>query len=318
MSSTAGLHAPLTPPRIGFLGPEGTFTEQAVLREADLATAEHVPFPLMTEVLFAVADGRVELGVVPVENAIEGTVNATVDTMAFDVDISIRRELVQQVSFELLAVPGATIEGIERVVSIPVASAQCRSWLRDQLPEVTFTAAGSTAEAAATVAESGDPSVAAIANARAGEVYGLRSLAGDIEDHPENRTRFVVVAASGIPAPTGHDKTSIVVFQQRDRPGSLLAILQEFAARSINLTLLLSRPTKTSLGDYCFVIDLEGHVADPVVADCLRTLRATQGGVKFLGSYPAAGEHGPAARAQVDAAFADAEDWVEALRRQIG
>ena len=168
------------------------------------------------------------------------------------------------------------------------------------------------------VAGSGDPSVAAIANARAGEVYGLRSLAGDIEDHPENRTRFVVVGASGIPAPTGHDKTSIVVFQQRDRPGSLLAILQEFAARSINLTLLLSRPTKTSLGDYCFVIDLEGHVADPVVADCLRTLRATQGGVKFLGSYPAAGEHGPAARAQVDAAFADAQEWVEALRRQIG
>ncbi len=318
MSFTAGLHDPLTPPRIGFLGPEGTFTEQAVLREADLATAEHVPFPLMTEVLFAVADGRVELGVVPVENAIEGTVNATVDTMAFDVDVSIQRELVQQVSFELLAVPGATIEGIERVVSIPVASAQCRSWLRGELPEVTFTAAGSTAEAAAMVAGSGDPSVAAIANARAGEVYGLRSLAGDIEDHPENRTRFVVVGASGIPAPTGHDKTSIVVFQQRDRPGSLLAILQEFAARSINLTLLLSRPTKTSLGDYCFVIDLEGHVADPVVADCLRTLRATQGGVKFLGSYPAAGEHGPAARAQVDAAFADAQEWVEALRRQIG
>ena len=248
MSFTAGLHDPLTPPRIGFLGPEGTFTEQAVLREADLATAEHVPFPLMTEVLFAVADGRVELGVVPVENAIEGTVNATVDTMAFDVDVSIQRELVQQVSFELLAVPGATIEGIERVVSIPVASAQCRTWLRGELPEVTFTAAGSTAEAAATVAGSGDPSVAAIANARAGEVYGLRSLAGDIEDHPENRTRFVVVGASGIPAPTGHDKTSIVVFQQRDRPGSLLAILQEFAARSINLTLLLSRPTKTSLG----------------------------------------------------------------------
>lgn len=317
MSTTTGLHDPIAPPRIGFLGPMGTFTEQALLAESDLAAAEQVPFALMTEVLFAVADGRVELGVVPVENAIEGTVNATVDTMAFDVDVAIQRELVQQVSFELLAVPGATIGGIERVVSIPVASAQCRSWLRAELPDVAFVAAGSTAEAAATVAESGDPGVAAIANVRAGEVYGLRSLAGDIEDHPENRTRFVVVAASGIPAPTGHDKTSIVVFQQRDRPGSLLAILQEFAARSINLTLLLSRPTKTSLGDYCFVIDLEGHVADPVVADCLRTLRATQGGVKFLGSYPAAGEHGPAARAQVDAAFADAEEWVEALRRQI-
>ena len=126
-----------------------------------------------------------------------------------------------------------------------------------------------------------------------------------------------MVARSGIPAPTGHDKTSIVVYQRADRPGSLLAILQEFAARSINLTLLHSRPTKTSLGDYCFLLELAGHVADEVVADCLRTLRATQADVKFLGSYPAAGERGGEVRDRADAAQQAAQRWMADLRSQI-
>lgn len=306
-----------TPRRVGFLGPVGTFTEQAMLREPDLAALEAVPYPLMTDVLFAVAEGEIELGVVPVENAIEGTVNATVDTMAFDVDVMIQRELLEPVALHLLSIPGAELSDIKQVVSIPVASAQCRTWLREHLPDVEYVAANSTAEAAETVARAGDRSIAAIANERAATVYGLQLGGADIEDHPENQTRFVLVARSGIPAPTGHDKTSIVVFQRADRPGSLLAILQEFAARSINLSLLLSRPTKTSLGDYCFLLDLDGHLADPVVADCLRTIRATQSDVKFLGSYPAAGEHAPATRAKVDAAFSDAERWIESLRQQL-
>lgn len=305
------------PRRVGFLGPVGTFTEQAMLREADLAELEAVPYPLMTDVLFAVAEGDIDLGVVPVENAIEGTVNATVDTMAFDVDVLIQRELLEPVALHLLTVPGAELSRVRQVVSIPVASAQCRTWLRDHLPQVEYVAANSTAEAAETVAKAADPTVAAIANERAAAVYGLDIAGADIEDHPENQTRFVLVGRTGIPAPTGHDKTSIVVFQRADRPGSLLAILQEFAARSINLSLLLSRPTKTSLGDYCFVLDLDGHLADPVVADCLRTIRATQSDVKFLGSYPAAGAHGPAARAEVDAAFGEADDWLTGLRDQL-
>lgn len=317
MTSPTDLDRSPAPRRVGFLGPVGTFTEQVMLREPDLAELEAVPYPLMTDVLFAVAEGQVDLGVVPVENAIEGTVNATVDTMAFDVDVMIQRELLEPVSLHLLTVPGASLADVRQVVSIPVASAQCRTWLREHLPQVDHVAAGSTADAAAIVAKAGDPTVAAIANERAAQVYGLEVAGKDIEDHPENQTRFVVVGRSGIPAPTGHDKTSIVVFQQADRPGSLLAILQEFAARSINLSLLLSRPTKTSLGDYCFVLDLDGHLADPVVADCLRTIRATQSDVKFLGSYPAAGAHAPAARAKVDAAFQEAEDWVEGLRAQL-
>ena len=120
---------------------------------------------------------------------------------------------------------------------------------------------------------------------------GLEILASEIEDHPENQTRFVIVGY-GVPAPTGHDKTSIVCFQRQDRPGSLLAILQEFAARAINLTKLESRPTKRDLGDYCFFIDFEGHLDDELVADCLRNLAAKQAEVKFLGSYPVAGDDG--------------------------
>ncbi len=303
--------------RVAFLGPVGTFTEQVLRREQDLVESELVPLGSMADVLFAVNEGDVDLGVVPIENAIEGTVNATIDTLAFDVDLLIRRELVEPVSLHLLVRPGAPLGGIKQLHSIPVAAAQCRAWLRTTLPDAELRTANSTAEAAETCARLDDATVGAIANARAAEVYGLELGASDIESHPENRTRFVVVGRSGIPAPTGHDKTSIVVYQQTDRPGSLLAILQEFAARSINLTLLLSRPTKTSLGDYCFLLELDGHIADEVVADCLRSLRSRQADVKFLGSYPAAGERGPVERARVDAAQQAADEWMAALRSQI-
>ena len=315
--SSAATEPGSTRPRVGFLGPEGTFSEQAMLRVPELAEGEAVPFTLMTDVLFAVEDGRIDLGVVPVENAIEGTVNAIVDAMAFDVDVLVQREIVEPVSLNLVARPGTELTAIERVHAIPVASAQCRRWLREHLPSVQFLAANSNAEAAQLVASGDDAAAAAIANPRAAQVYGLEVLASEIEDHPENQTRFVVVARSGVPAPTGHDKTSIVVFQRADRPGSLLAILQELAARSINLSLLLSRPTKTSLGDYCFLLDLDGHVSDPVVADCLRTLKATQAEVKFLGSYPAGGPAGPSTRAEVEEHFAAAEQWLSAIRDQI-
>jgi prephenate dehydratase len=303
--------------RVAFLGPAGTFTEQALRREADLSSAELVPCDSMVDVLFAVQDGLADAGVVPIENAIEGTVNATIDTLAFDVELLIQRELVEAVSLNLLTTPGAKLEAVRSVTSIPVATAQCRRWLRANLAGAEHLASSSTADAAASVAKAADPTLAAIGNRRAAEVYGLEVLAADIEDHPENRTRFVVVGRDQVPSPTGHDKSSIVVYQQADRPGSLLAILQEFAARSINLTLLLSRPTKTSLGDYCFLLELEGHIADEVVADCLRTLKATQADVKFLGSYPAAGDGGDQRRADVGAAMAEADRWMRTLRRQV-
>jgi prephenate dehydratase len=302
--------------RIAYLGPAGTFTEQALLNQTELE-GELVPMATMSDVLFAVHEGEVTDGIVAIENAIEGTVNVAIDTLAFDVDLLIQREVVLRVQLNLMARPGTALSEVKKVMSIPVAWAQCRTWLRTNLGSIDRVATGSTAEAAELVAASDERGVAAVANARAAEVYGLETLAADIEDHPENETRFVVVSSSGVPAPTGHDKTSIVVYQRADEPGSLLSILQEFAARRINLSLLLSRPTKNRLGDYCFVLDLDGHIADEVVADCLRSLKAKQADVKFLGSYPAAGVEGHEVRRRSDAEAQAADSWVATLRSQI-
>jgi prephenate dehydratase len=304
--------------RIGFLGPEGTFTEQALLSQTDLTGHELVALPSIPEVLAAVDDGRVDLGFVAVENSIEGAVTVTVDNLAFDTDLLIQREVVMGVQMNLLAPSGVALADVRRVLSIPVATAQCRAYLRRELPAVVPVATASTAEAAQLVAGGEqDGHTAAIAPSVAAKVYGLEVLATDIEDHPDNATRFVVVSRHGVPRPTGHDKTSVVIFQRTDRPGSLLTILQEFAARSINLTKLESRPTKKGLGHYCFVIDLEGHIGDELVADCLRELKSKVEDVKFLGSYPAAGEHGPARRREAEAAWRSASRWVTGLRDEI-
>ena len=312
------MSSPTVPPyaRIGFLGPSGTFTEQALLSQPDLAAAERVSFGSFDEILFAVQEGTLDYGFVAVENAIEGTVNITMDTMAFDVDLRIHREVVLEVEMNLMVTPGTALGDIERVSSFPHAYAQCRTWLREHLSGSELVPAASTADAAATVAATADHHLAAIGNARAAEVYGLEIVARDIEDHPENATRFALVAAAGIPTPTGHDKTSLVVFQRADTPGSLLSILQEFAARRINLSLLLSRPTRTALGDYCFLIDLDGHVADEVVADCLRSLKVKQD-VKFLGSYPAGGDGSVVARREADESEITADRWLSSLRNEI-
>ncbi len=303
--------------RVGFLGPEATFCEQAARSVAELAGSDLVPFPSMSEVLHATAQHQVDIGVVAIENALEGVVNATVDTLIFEVDLFIQREIVLPVSLDVLGVPGASLEGVSSVVSMPVAFGQCRRFLHESLPGAVERPVDSTAGAAQLVAESGDPSAAAVANSLAGERYGLDALATGVEDHPENATRFVTVAPGHIPAPTGHDKTTIVVFQRADRPGSLLAILAEFAARAVNLTRLESRPARSGLGDYCFLIDLEGHIADEVVADALRTLRAEQARCKFLGSYPAAGPNGSAVRAGVSASVREAQSWIADLQARV-
>lgn len=308
---------PGPPPRVGFLGPEGTFTEQAMLTQPDLAAGRLEPIETITEVLRATADGVLDLGFVPIENSIEGTVNVTLDTLAFDLDLLIQREVVLEIQLALLGVPGASLGDIKRVVSFPVAAAQCRSFLARELPEASVEAANSTAEAARLLGESLDPGTAAIGTELAASLYGLEVITTEVEDHPENATRFVVVAREGVPAPTGHDKTSMVVFQRHNAPGTLLAILQEFAARGIDLNKLESRPTKKGLGDYCFIIDLDGHVADAVVADCLRALQADKADVRFLGSYPAAGEHGHQVRRDAEQSFRRADAWIQGIRDQI-
>ncbi len=301
---------------IGFLGPHGTFTEQALLTQDDLVQAKLLPLGSIGDVLAATAEGEVDLGFVPIENSIEGSVNVTLDTLAFETDLLIQREVVVGIQLNLLAAPGTQLDQITSVISMPHATAQVRGYLAQELPGVATIAANSTAEAARLVS-AGTPGMAAVAPSLAAELYGLDVVAADIEDHPENATRFVLVGRNGIMGPTGHDKTTVVCFQHADRPGSLLAILQEFAARAVNLTKLESRPTKRSLGEYCFIIDFEGHVADELVADCLRDLKAKLADVKFLGSYPAAGHHGDALRRDAEAAWQAADAWLTDLRQKI-
>lgn len=320
MSADRPASAPRPSLRVAFLGPVGTFTEEALLSQADLAQGELIPMASVGDVLTAVSSGAVDLGFVPMENAIEGTVNATIDALAFEHQLLIQREVLLPITMTLMAPEGVALGDIRRVVSMPMASAQCRGFLARELPSAEIVAANSTAEAARTLGEHASTmrDTAALGPALAARLYGLHVLAHDIADHPENETRFVVVAREGVPAPTGHDKTAIVCFQAFDRPGSLLAVLQEFAARSINLVKLESRPMKVGgLGNYCFIIDLEGHIADEIVADCLRNLMAKSVEVKFLGSFPVAGDHAPARREEASAAWERATAWVAGLRGQI-
>lgn len=303
---------------IGFLGPLGTFTEEALLTQEDYAAAALEPMATIGDVLDAVSTGRVDVGFVPIENAIDGVVRDTLDALIFDVDLLIQREVVLDVRLHLMAPEGTSLEDVRRVVSYPVALAQCRRFVADRLPGAEVVAATSTADAARSVGERPERGTAAVAPRLAARLYGLRILAEDVEDFDGNQTRFVSLRPSGVPAPTGHDRTSIVCFQDADRPGNLHGILGQFAARGINLTRLESRPTRQSLGAYCFAIDLAGHLADEVVADCLRDLRAELADVKFLGSYPASGRHAAERRREADDAWRRAEAWLAELRGQIG
>ncbi len=303
-------------PSIAYLGPAGTFTEQAVLSQPDLAAMRLVPLPKFVDVLDATSTGEVDLGFVAIENAIEGTVNVTLDALAFDHELLIQREVVLDIHLNLMAAPGTTLNDVTTVASHPVASAQCRRFLHKELPDAPVKAANATAEAAVLALET--PGLAAIGPALAAKRYGLEILATDIADHPGNQTRFVLVAPYGVPPATGHDKTTVVLTQREDRPGSLVAILQQFAARSINMSRLSSRPIKTDrLGNYCFVIDFEGHIADELTADCLRSIQARYAEVKFLGSYATAGEGSTETRREAERAWAEAEQWMDSLRAQI-
>jgi prephenate dehydratase len=303
---------------VAYFGPAATFTQEALLTQPDLATADLRALPTITAVLEEVGQGRSDLGFVPIENAIEGTVDATIDGLIFDVELYIQREVVMDIHLHLMAKPGVAMGEVVRVASYPHALGQCQKFLAREVPGAELVAANSTADAARLLGESDLTDAAAIAPRLAAERYGLAILAEDVEDHPENQTRFVAVARGRVPKPSGHDKTSIVCFQRADHPGSLHGILGQFAARNINLTKLESRPTKQGLGDYCFVIDLSGHVGDEVVADCLRDLHAGLAGVKFLGSYPAAGAQGAEQRRKADAASQAADEWMAGLRSAIG
>ena len=293
------------------------------MTQPDLAAGELVSMPSMTEILAEVEAGTVNAGFVAIENSIEGTVNSVIDALVFDCHVLVQREVVFEVTQNLLVQAGTELADITRVVSFPNAFGQCRRWVATNLPRVELVAATSTSEAARMVAGGGlgAGASAALGSALAAKIHGLDVLVPHVEDHAGNMTRFVLVSSPGpgrIPAPTGHDKTTVVCFQRANEPGSLAAILGLFKAFDINLTKLESRPAKTGLGDYCFVIDFEGHIADEVVAECLRDLHTSLAELKYLGSYPAAGEHGAAIRRDADEKWRAADAWIHDLRMWIG
>jgi prephenate dehydratase len=270
--------------RWAFLGPAGTFSEEALLR-LDEPDVEPVPCPTIADVFEAVESGDCVHGIVPIENSVEGSVNATLDALAFDHDLTIVRESVLDIRHALIAAPGTKVADVRRVVSHPQATGQCRRWLFKNLPGVEIVAANSTAEAVARAVE--EPGVAAVGSELAASLSGGDVLVRSIEDFKGNQTRFVVLG-NGISQRTGHDKTSLALFMHKDRPGALLMILSEFAYGQINLTKIQSRPTKKQLGEYMFFLDCEGHLSDPAVSLALDCLRLKLRTVKVLGSYPRA------------------------------
>lgn len=271
--------------RVAYLGPEGSFSEEAA-RAQFADGAEYVGFPDIPAVISALGHKLVGAAVVPIENSIEGSINVTVDHLIHTEDAPpIVAELNLPVRHHLVARPGTTLSQIERVVSIPAAVAQCRGYLQEHLPQVQVLAALSTSAAVQSLVHSSN--IAAIGNERAARLYGMEIVAEDIQDASDNVTRFVTLGDATPPA-TGRDKTSIACSISEDRPGSLMAILKEFADRGINLTKIESRPTRGGLGKYFFLIDLEGHQSDATVVDALSGVRDQALKLLVLGSYPAA------------------------------
>jgi prephenate dehydratase len=275
--------------RVAFLGPAGTFTEEA-LRASAPGPVEEAPYPSVYETVMAVHDGEAGLAIVPIENSLEGSVTATLDALAGEAaDVRIAAEVVHPIHHCLVARAGTALADVTEVVSHPQATAQCARFLREQLPQARRVSAASTAEAVTQVAESGGP-VAAIASRLAAELYGCEVLAEGIEDRPDNATRFVWLAPADSGTTFGPpSKTSIVFWGFNDvSPGALVGVLQELSDRGINLTKIESRPRRLGLGHYMFFADLEGGESEPHVEDALVALRGQVETLKILGSYPAA------------------------------
>ena len=275
--------------RVGFLGPSGTYAEEA-LRASAPGPVDEVPFATVYETVMAVQTGAVERAVVPIENSLEGSVTTTLDTLAGEADrVRIVAEVIRPISHSLIARPGVTLGQLVRVVSHPQALAQCREFLRERVPGAGAESAGSTAEAVRLVAASDEP-LGALGTRLAAELYGCEVLADAVEDRADNLTRFVWLGLDGT-APQGGeaDKTSIVFWGFNDEsPGALVALLREFAERGISLTKIESRPRRVQLGHYMFFADLEGGGHEPHVREALGALGRHVETVKVLGSYPAA------------------------------
>jgi prephenate dehydratase len=270
--------------RVGYLGPAGTYTEEA-LRASAPAGVEEVPFPTIYDTVMAVHDGKVDRAVVPIENALEGAVSATIDTLALDAtDVRIVAEVDLPIHHCVVAAGELDLADVKRVVSHPQATAQCRRFLRERLAGAEVVVAPSTADAVLSVRDSSGPDVA-LGSRLAAELYGCRVLATDVEDNPDNVTRFVWLAPAAEGGGSG-SKTSLVFWGSGDEsPGWLVHALQELARRGVNLTRIESRPRRISLGHYMFFLDLEGGADDPPVAEALAALSEQVEVLRVLGSY---------------------------------
>jgi len=269
--------------RLAYLGPRGTFSEEALVRYLGDRQANVIPLATIPDVIKAVRDGHVDEAIVPLENSLEGTVNVALDMLVKAVEVNIRQEIIIPIRHHLLIKPGVKKEEIKTIISHPQALAQCRHYLSENLPGVAVRESQSTGEAAREVA-GGPPGWAAVSNERAAILYKLSILDGDIQDCSDNSTRFVVLSR-GETQPTGNDLTSIV-FAAPHRPGGLFGILEEFASRNLNLTKIESRPAKKTLGEYLFFVDLEGHRSEPRVQEALEAVAGATDLFRVLGSYP--------------------------------
>lgn len=302
------------PVRYAYLGPEGTFTEAALLTLPEAASVEARPYPTVPAALDSVRRGECAAAVVAMESSVEGAVTATIDELATGEALVIIRELLLPVGFALLTRPGTRLDDVKTIASHPVAEPQCRRWLGQNLPDARWEAATSNARAASQVRDGVYD--AALAGSFAAARYGLVVLAEPVHDVADAQTRFVMVTKPGpVPPPTGVDKTSITVGLRDNHPGKLTEILEQFATRGVNLSRIESRPTGEAIGRYYFFIDCEGHIADSRVGEALMGLRRTSASMRFLGSYPRANGQAPTVRPGTsDAEFALAREWLDAAR----
>jgi prephenate dehydratase len=274
--------------RVGFLGPSGTFAEEA-LRSSAPDGVEEVPYATVRDTVMAVRDREVDQAVVPIENSLEGSVTSTLDALAGEgSSVRIVAEVVRPITHCLIAAEGVSLAQVTRVLSHPQALAQCARFLHERLPAAGTEVSASTAEAVRTAVGSSEP-LAAIGTRLAAELYGGSVLAEGVEDQPDNLTRLVWLAPAGTPPHGPATKTSIVFWGFNDEsPGALVAVLRELADRGVNLTKIESRPRRVRLGHYMFFADLDGAAEDPSVAAALAALGQRVETLKVIGSYPAA------------------------------
>lgn len=269
--------------KVGYLGPQGTFSEEAAEKVFEDKKYKKQDFGTIAEILVAVADGTIDDAVVPVESSLEGAVTATLDVLAGELDLKIKGEAVLQIIENLLVKKGTKLSEITAVYSHPQAIGQCRSFLSKELSKAEIRHTNSTASAAREVLES-TGKYAAIASFAAAKAYDLEVIAQGIQDNGGNVTRFLDISKN-YNVKTGDDKTSIV-FSTEDKPGSLYGILDIFSLWDINMTRIESRPAKSQLGRYIFFVDIQGHIDDENVRDALTMVKRKTSYYKFLGSYP--------------------------------